>query len=546
MTRLLPSAVLALAVCALLAPEASAAGKSRSTQGAAEVVLPGDARAAGVRQTGRTWIVAGRPGAATRRIVPRFGGRPVIASAGVYVVPIRRARAVAAALGHQLTMAEPDALARKRAFPSDPLTPSQWWVPAVVDPSLDPPVVTSSSPVLGVIEEELDSSHPDTQGMIQEPPPGKPLRPPPDEHGTAVAAVAGAPANGVGTVGIWPGMRILLPVYNGVACSTITAAVNRAATAGVRVINMSYGFAASQCRAHLIATEKAFAQGIALVAAGGNEFQEGNPGSRPGTDPHVISVAAINRDDSSSFFSSEHAGIDVSAPGTEILTAIPPQFDDDGVRDGFTHIQGTSFSAPIVAAAVTWLRAVRPDLLAGQVQRMVQLAAIDLADDAVGRGWDQRYGYGKVNLARLLNATTPAPDPLEPNDDAEWVDGRRLRRAAPIFTGRTRVLAARLQQVDDSLDVYRAVIPRRSTVSFRLFLLAGDADLDVYRAGTRTITLDAGLLGRSRKSGRRTDVVTITNRFRHPRTVLVNPYVFSGAPHDAAYRLQIKRVRFRG
>jgi hypothetical protein len=544
MTRSLPPAVLAFAVCLVLAPGAGAAPKPVSAQ-TSGIVLPGDARAAGVRQTGRTWIVAGRPGAATARLVGRFGGRPVIASAGVYVVPIRNARAVARALGDGLTLAEPDALASKRAFPSDPLTPGQWWVPAVVDPSLDPPAVTSASPVLGVIEEELDPSHPDTQGMVQVPPPGKPLRPPPDAHGTAVAAVAGAPANGTGTVGIWPGMRILLPVYNGVACSTITDSVNRAVLAGVSVINMSYGFVGGQCRAHLIATEKAFARGIVLVAAGGNEFEQGNPGSRPGIDPHVISVAAINRDDSSSFFSSEHPGIDVSAPGTELLTAVPPQFDDDGTADGFTQIAGTSFSSPIVAAAVTWLRAVRPTLKADQVQRMVQLAAIDLSDDAVGAGWDQRYGYGKVNLARLLAAATPRRDPLEPNDDAEWVDGRRLR-ARPTFTGRTRVLRARLQQVDDALDVYRAVIPRRSTVRFRLFVLAGDADLDVYRAGTRTITRDAGLLGRSRRSGRRTDVVTITNRSRRPRPVLVNPYVLFGTPHDAAYRLQIKRVKFRG
>lgn len=535
LARCLP---LAAALVALLAPAASAApGSKAALPGAPPLQLPGDAAAASVRQSPSSWIVGGRPGRATARIAARFGARAVVPEGGVYVVAKRRARAFAAALGSRLTMAEPDALARKRAMPQDPLTPYQWWLPAVVDMDLTPPPVTPRSPVLGIIEEEIDRSHPDMQGVVST---GNGV--PPDAHGTSVAGAAGAPANGYGIVGIWPGMRIFMPVYQGVACSTITASVNRAVRAGVSVLNMSYGFPTDVCFAHLVATQRAFGAGIVLVAAAGNEFNEGNPLSRPATDPHVVTVAALKADFSSADFSNENGAIDVSAPGDGVLLPVPPQFDDDGARDGFQFVDGTSFAAPMVAAAATWLRAARPSLRAGQVNQVLQQSAQDLG----ARGWDQRYGYGRVRLREALTNRAPALDPLEPNDDAEWVNGRRFPRAdAPIFGRRDRFrsLRATLSRFEDPTDVYRVILPPRSTVLFRLNVSRGDPELDVYSGGVRTVTSARGLLGRSQRNGRRAETITLRNNRRSARTVLANPYVVAGAPLDAAYTLTVRRLR---
>jgi subtilisin family serine protease len=540
--RALPLCLVALA-CA--APVVHAKGPAKGTtttrtSAVAPLVLPGSASAASVRQTGRTWIVGGAPGTATRRLAARFGARSVIAGAGIYVVAKRDARAFAGALQRagRLTMAEPDALARKAAMPSDPLTPQQWWLPAVVDPQLTPPPVTPSSPVLGVIEEQIDLSHPDMQGIVS-----TSTGAPPDEHGTAVAGAAGAPANGVGIVGIWPGMRILLPVYRGVSCSNITAAVYRAIVRRVSVINMSYGFDVGECFTHLVATQRAFARGIVLVAAGGNEFNEGNPLSRPATDPHVVTVAALKSDFTSADFSNENGGIDVSAPGAGVLLPVPPQFDtSDGARDGYSSIDGTSFASPIVAGAATWLRAVRPELSAGQVGTVLQ----ESADDLGARGWDQRFGYGKVNLRDALANRVPPADPLEPNDDVEWVNGKRFGGPhAPIFGRNDRVksVTATLDRFEDPADVYRVILPPRSTVRFRMTVQWGDPDLDVYSGGIRTINRDTGLLGRSVRNGRLPDTVTVVNRSRSARTVYANSYVLEGSPLDSGYRLEVRRIR---
>ena len=69
---------------------------------------------------------------------------------------------------------------------------------------------------------------------------------------------------------------------------------------------MSYGFPGGGCFSHYIATQQAFGEDVVSVAAAGNEYAEGNPADdRPATDPHVITVGALNPDLSSSYFQCE-------------------------------------------------------------------------------------------------------------------------------------------------------------------------------------------------------------------------------------------------
>jgi hypothetical protein len=371
-------------------------------------------------------------------------------------------------------------------------------------------------------------------------------RTPPDAHGTQVAGAAGAPANGVGIVGIWPGMRVRVQVPDVFNCSGNARSVDRAVRAGARVINMSYGFIGRQaCFSHVVATQRAFGSNVVLVAAAGNEFEEGNPLESPGADPHIITAAAINRDFTSSYFSNESGAIDVAAPGRQILLPLPPQFDrDDGAADGYAEVQGTSFSAPMVAAVAAWLRAVRPRLAAGQVQEILALSA----DDLGRRGYDITFGWGKVNLRRALGTRTPAHDPLEPNDDVVWINGTYFRTDPAIFgpLPTRRTLSATLDGFEDAFDVYRAIIPARTSVRFRMTVRFGDPDLDIYSTRARSVTRNIGLLGRSQRSGTRTDTVIVTNRARRATTVLVNPYVAPGRAVNAAYTLESKKVAFRG
>lgn len=502
-----------------------------------ELPSPAGASRAGASDT---WIVGGRPGAATERIARRSGARPLLPAAGVYAIDRHRARPLAAALraAGRLSFAEPSVRSTRAGFPSDPLTPRQWWLPAVVDPGLTPPPVTAQSPRLGVVDAQVDLTHPDLrEGNVQ----STNTTGVTEEHGTAVSGIAGAAANGTGIVGIWPGMRVLV-APDEQTCESVVAAVNRLVAARVAVINMSYGFAENDCYAHYLATQYAFGQGVLPVASGGNEFQEGNLPIRPASDPHVLSVAATTKDNRSAEFSNQNQAIDISAPGVDVLTTVPLRFDvSDGARDGYAGLPGTSFSSPMVAAAATWLRAERPTLANGQIAEILRSSARDLGP----RGYDSDFGNGLLDVGAALASPTPVPDLGEPNDDIEWIDGRRFASPDPsiLRSGQaSSSLDAKLHRLEDPIDVWRLVAPPRSTLSVRTLPRFGDPDLEAFRVGARTVFSQKRLIGRSIRPAGKTDTLTVTNRLGRPATVFVSVYIDAAVGRiDAAYRLQVRR-----
>jgi Subtilase family len=509
----------------------------------APLILPGDAQASSLSyRTAQGWIVAGQPGPASRAIARRIDAHPLLPAAGIYQVPTAQARAFARALDAAgvISFAEPNARVSRAAFPSDPLTPQQPWLRQIVPAILTPPTVRASSPVLGMLEESVDAAHPEISGgnvtgLVS-------MGPGTDEHGTAVTAVAAAPANGVGIVGVWPGMRVRL-IPNGKTCGTAIRGVNQAIQLRLPVINMSYGFPFGACFGHFVVTQFAFGAGIVPVAAGGNEFLQGNPLNSPGFDNHILTVAGLNPDLTSAQFSNENPGIDVSAPAVAILTAVPAAIDPDGTLDGFTLFDGTSFSAPMVAAISAWLRQVRPRLSNDQVAGVLNRSATDLGP----RGYDVRFGFGLVNLRRALSTKAPPVDPLEPNDDIEWVNGQRFRRADPFLwhpgQRRSRV-SATIDAVEDPADVYRVRFKAGGTVRFVLNPRFGNPDLEVWSSRAKSIYGRTGpRIARSRRGLNRNDVLLLRNRSRHRATVFVDVYVGSNRIINSSYVLSVGPAR---
>ncbi len=515
MTARIPLAALA-GIAALAAAATPALGSDLRGASAPRVSLPGNATAASVDADPDTWIVGARGGAQASRIARAHGATRIAGRA--WLAPRVRARALAGALRSQrlLDYAEPNRLARATQAP-DPLSPFARWRDAVVLGAVPPPVAPTS-PLIALVDTQLDVSHPDVAGSNIATLGGAQLA---NSHGTATATVAAAPANGVGTLGIWPGARALnvpLPDGNRITCAQSARGISQSIKAGAAVINMSYG-SPTRCTAEEQQIQRAVKAGAIPVAASGNEFNQGNPPEFPASLPHVVTVGAIGPDDRATAFSSESAAVDLTAPGIGILTGVPAAHDDDGAANGvgFAAVSGTSFAAPMVAAAAGWVRAARPELTPFQVAQAIRLGARDVGEP----GYDSATGFGVLSLPGALGRAAPTDDPLEPNDDIRYVSGRAFSDVSPpLYNGRPAAISASADVAEDPIDVYRVKVRAGRKLSLTLEPSVGDPDLFVFAGNARSVRNNRSV-ARSTRSGRRRDRVTVRNRGRRTTTFYV-------------------------
>jgi Subtilase family len=250
----------------------------------------------------------------------------------------------------------------------------------------------------------------------------------------------------------------------------------------------------------------AFAGGSTLVAAAGNSFQEGNPVNYPAAYPHVLTVAATDHTGNPATFSSSGPYVDLAAPGVEI----PVQYPTD--PNLYWPVDGTSFSAPIVSAAAAW---------AATARRLEKTQLFDLvrwtARDTAAPGWDERAGYGIVDIPAMLAATPPPVDPQEPNDDIDQVTvGEMFTRDLPPINGvagGNGSLAARVDDVKDPDDVYRVVVPAKKKVTVSV-TADDDVRLDLWNSVAQTVW--TGRAGRILLRDTRGSAESAT--WRNPRT----------------------------
>jgi subtilisin family serine protease len=325
-------------------------------------------------------------------------------------------------------------------------------------------------------------------------------------------------------------------------CSDVAQAVDAVRRNGIRTVNISLG-SRGACFTEYIAVQRAFGVGLMVVAAAGNDYQDGNPVIYPAGFPHVISVAAIDRDLRSAEFSSANAAVDISAPGVDIPLDIPLAFDtEDGATDGFTIAAGTSFASPMVAGGAAWVRTLRPRLSVGQLGDVLRSSATDL----VRTGYDDDTGWGLLNIPAALAAPTPAIDPGEPNDGITMVNGTVFSGADRyVFRGSgSRTIRAYADLAEDPLDVYRFRYRPHSRVRISVRARYGDTDLEVFDRSARTVDDRRQRVCRSARGVNRTDSCVMTWRGGGSRLGYVAVLASRSREGIAAgYTLRFKRVR---
>ena len=444
--------------------------------------------------------------------------------------------AEAARMGLQLSarVIEPDrALAAERAT-AEPLIGFEWWRGAIGADRVAPP--PAGKPVT-VIDTGLDVTHPEFAGRA-----GTTLLNPQstsaggdEEHGTAVSSVVAAPDNGIGVIGIYPQATLdewdSGPMY----VSDVIQGLEHAIDNGPSVINMSFGFDGYD---PLLANELdvAFGTGSLLVAAAGNDFLEGNVEHSPAGLHHVLTIAATNEQNRSSFFSNRSLAVDLSAPGENIPVAVPTWADSSG----YASADGTSFSSPLVAGAAAWVWARRPELDVTQLFDLMRWSATDIE----AKGFDEDTGFGLLNVPAALSAPAPPVDPGEPNEDVYEITAGKLFKngAAPVTSpGHGSVtFDARLDVTEDPEDVYRVWVPAHRRVLIEV-TPTGDADVELWNASTPSVLITGAarrrhLLASSGNDGRATEAVSARNRTRRGAYVFLDVYLPEQGATAAGYR----------
>ncbi len=320
-----------------------------------------------------------------------------------------------------------------------------------------------------------------------------------DYHGTEVASMAAAAVNGVGGEGVYPQAVVRsYDVRDELDDDAVIRGIEAALAAGPSVINLSLG-GVDPSRSLYEATLLALAAGSLVVAASGNELGAGNPMLYPAAFPHVLTVGASNRQSLPTDFSSAGPTIDLIAPGEELPFQNP--------RDPSDHylVAGTSFSAPLVSAAAAWVRTARGAMTIGQLGDLLRFSARDIGEP----GFDDRTGYGMLDIPAALAAPLPPRDVQEPNDDvSQVVAGGLFPRAKPLVSARFDAL---LDETEDPRDVYRVSVPAGRRLTVRV---SSDDDVRValFAASARTVVGARSRLAVVDRPGKAPETVTSTNR----------------------------------
>jgi thermitase len=415
---LLPLLALTLVVVALTHPlPAPAAPSARLAMLPGEVLVrlrPGLALSADGRSAALS-LDRRLAGAGAYAAVPLLPGEAlyqvrVAASADPAVV------AVELAADPAVVYAEPNYTRDLARMPNDEVFALQWNLSTIQ--AAEAWEITTGAPVLiAVLDTGVDAGHPDLTGKVL---PGMNVftrsadANDDNGHGTAVAGLIAATAdNGIGIAGLCWGCQILpvkvLSARGSGSDAGVAFGMRWAVDQGARVINMSLGGGEDS---HTLreAVQYALDRGVVIVAASGNERQEGNLPNYPAAYPEVLAVGATGPDDVLTGFSNTGDYLDLTAPGVGLWTTLP------GGRYGTPN--GTSFASPHIAGAAGLVLSLRSDLGWYDVGCILRTTS----DDRGAPGPDPEYGWGRLNLLRAVQLAgsyqgcpqdppAPAPQP---------------------------------------------------------------------------------------------------------------------------------------
>ena len=333
--------------------------------------------------------------------------------------------------------AEPDYVSSGGAVPNDPYYFQQWHHQKIQSEAAWNVTTGSTSVVVAVLDTGINSALSEfTSRVLAGHNYVSNNSNPADDHGhgTATTGVLAANANNhVLVAGVDWNCRILpekvLDSSNFGFYSYQAQAIYDVTDAGAKVINFSIG-GTSESSAVTAAIDYAIAHNVIFVTITHND---GSGTIRfPGRLPQCITVGATERDDTRADFSNYGPAIDLVAPGRDIYTV--------GRTGGLEYWYGTSESAPQVCGVAALVASLRPSINQRTMEQLLEATA----EDGVGNpaedtpGWDQYYGYGRLNAryaVQMAAQQTPLPEPLNLSTRLRVLPGDNALIGGFIITG---------------------------------------------------------------------------------------------------------------
>jgi type VII secretion-associated serine protease mycosin len=294
---------------------------------------------------------------------------------------------------------------------------------------------------VAVVDSGINASHPQLAGRVIKSInlTGTPHNTDCYGHGTAVAGIIAAQdernsSHPVPFVGVAPDVKLISVKIQEGENSTDTGGllakgIERAVEAGADIINVS-AFN-TDYPALRKAVRDAQKHDVLIVASAGNvdpQKKKTEQAAYPASYPGVLSVGAVDENGSLSGFSNTASKVDVTAPGSDIVSTT-----GDGYVGG---LQGTSFSAPYVTGVAALIKASHPKLTYQQIMNRI----IRTADGgSAGSGAGMVNPYAAVTALDIDNGRPAAPVNVQPIDigGPPPVDHRTRNMGALIAAGTT-------------------------------------------------------------------------------------------------------------
>jgi subtilisin family serine protease len=301
-------------------------------------------------------------------------------------------------------------LAKKPKNVPDPQLNLQWGLMAInwnIAPHPD-----ASGVHVAVIDSGIDVNHPDLSGAIESYTHTGNSNRDYVGHGSHVAGIIAAVANnGQGIAGVSNARIHAFKMFDDPKGSSketeyndenyMSALASCLESPLISMINLSLGgVEASQTEAAVM-TELVSA-GKLVVAAMGNEFDEGNATNYPAAYPGVLAVGAVDNALQQAYFSNTGKHIGLVAPGVAILSTIPLlPFPPERPEVEYDSWPGTSMATPHVVGAAALLKAKYPSKTGKWLKSRLLTRARRVP--AMGaKTFTQVYGRGLVDVAKAL------------------------------------------------------------------------------------------------------------------------------------------------